>query len=459
MSKVQMTNSPMLSERSPHVTVCRRSSARFLAAVIRNPLEALPPECFRDPVVFARVLGRGRLYLTEPELIHDVFVRRASHLEKGPIFRRVLGAALGDGMLTADGERWRAQRAAAAPAFSHGRLLGFIPAMLAAAEHARDRWLAAGSNATLDLGHEMMMTTFAIVADTMLSGSDMMDVARVEHAVATYLRSAGWFAAYAIVGLPDGTPFPGRRRALASAAYLRQTVRAMVAVRRAEAPRDDLVTLLLAAVDPETHAAMSDGGVADNLLTFIAAGHETTAQGLTWTLRILADRPDIVSDILVEVERVTGGGRLQAVHVPELGYTRQVFSEALRLFPPVATVERRVASDFPLTGFTVPEGTVVIAPTFALHRRPELWLQPELFDPDRFSPERVNERQRYAYLPFGVGPRSCIGSGFAMLEGVAILAVLLRALRLVPLAPEMPRPTMRITVRPDRPVLMRWRPR
>ncbi len=437
----------------------RRNSLATLFAIIRNPLEATPAECLHEPLVAAPLFGRPRLYLSDPVLIHEAYVRNADRLSKGVVVPRVLRPAFGNGLLSADGGHWRHQRRAAAPAFAHDKLMACLPAMIAAAETTRDGWLAAGG--VVDVNHAMTAMTFAIIADTMLSGAGASEAARFERHLGAYLGATGWLAAIAMVGLPASTPFPGRRRAMAAAKWLRGSVGHMVAERRAAEVggfRQDLVSLLLAARDNETGRGLDDAEITDNLLTFIAAGHETTAQGLAWTLRLLADEPAIEADIVAEIEAVTQGERLRPDHVARLDLVRRVFSEAMRLYPPAPLIERRVERAMTLGGFDVVVGTILVVPIHALHRRAGLWHAPERFDPSRFAPEHVEARHRYLYMPFGAGPRVCIGSGFSMLEGVAILAVLLRAVRLLAVE-STPSPRMRLTLRPSKPIRMRVEPR
>jgi cytochrome P450 len=301
----------------------------------------------------------------------------------------------------------------------------------------------------------MMLTTFAIIVETMLSGPRAIDADRVERSITRYLAAAGWPTALGIVNAPAWVPYPGRRRALAAARDLRAMVGRMVAERRiAAGERPDLVTLLLAAADPESGRHLSDAAMTDNLLTFMTAGHETTAQGLVWTLHLLARHPEIESAVLAEIDSVTGGEALQPHHVADLAYTRQVFAEAMRLYPPVPILTRRVETAFALAGRDLPAGTVLIVPVHALHRHARLWPDADVFDPGRFAPEAVRERHRYSYMPFGAGPRICIGSAFAQMEAVAILAVLLRAFRLRRAENQEPEPIVSITLRPRHPLRM-----
>jgi cytochrome P450 len=212
--------------------------------------------------------------------------------------------------------------------------------------------------------------------------------------------------------------------------------------------RNDLVTLLLQARDPETGQSMTDREIADNLITFITAGHETTALALTWTFYLLSLYPEAEARIRAEIESVTGGGALAAEHIDQLAYTRQVISEAMRLYPPAPVVVRTAMRDLQLGDEPVEKGTLVYVPIYAVHRHEKLWHKPDSFDPDRFRPEIVKGRHRYAYLPFGAGPRICIGMSFALIEATVILAELVRATSLRLRPDYVPELKMRITLRP-----------
>ncbi len=437
-----------------------RSGLRFLAGIISDPLKALPPASYEARMVLTRNLGRLRAYVSDPVLIHEALVRNADRLEKSEAMKRVLGTALGEGLLTADGAVWRWQRQALAPAFQHDRLTAFLPAMIAAAEATRDRWLALPRGSVIDLGHEMMQTTFAIILDTMLSGPKGIDAVRVERGVEDYLGATSWMFALAILKAPRWLPFPGRARAAAATRFMRRMIRDRVAARRTSKGRvgagpDDLIEMLLAATDPETGRAMTDEEITDNILTFIAAGHETTAVALGWTFALLASHPACVARLLAEIEAVTGGGPVAPEHVAAFAYARQVVSEAMRLYPPAPLIARAVARDIEIGGVPLPAGSIVFVPIYAVHRHRGLWTEPEAFDPDRFAPEAVRSRHRFAYLPFGAGPRICIGNAFAMMEAVAILAVLAKAVSLERIDAALPREQMRVTLRPERPLLMR----
>lgn len=431
----------------------RRPALSVIASLLRNPLQAMPPEVYREKLVLAKTGGRTSLYVCDPALIQEALTRQAGKLGKGELIRQVLGPAIGEGLLTADGAHWRWQRQAVASGFQHEKLLGFLPAMIAAAQATRERWQAAPG--PLDIGHEMMRTTFDIIVETMLSGSQALDVGKVEQAISDYLEPTNFMFAYNLFGAPGWLPYPGRRKARASVAYLRENLGGLVAERRAGSDRrGDLLDMLLDAADPETGRAMDDAEIVDNLLTFVTAGHETTALGLTWTLHLLAQHREHEEAVLAEIAAVTGGGPLLPEHVAALPLTKAVFQEAMRLYPPAPVITRQVKAPFSLGGVSLKEGMVLYVPIQAVHRHEQLWERPDVFDPTRFLGEATRGRHRYAYLPFGAGPRICIGSAFATMEAVAILAVLLPALRLEPVSARAPEPTLKITLRPKQPLRM-----
>lgn len=436
----------------------RRPALSVIALLLRDPLRAMPPEVYRERLVLAKTATRTSLYVCDPPLIQEALTKRAACLGKGELIRRVLGPAIGEGLLTADGAHWRWQRQAVASGFQHETLLGFLPAMIAAAQTTRERWRAA--EAPLDIGHEMMRTTFDIIVETMLSGAQALDVGKVEQAISDYLAPTNFMFVYNLLRLPGWLPYPGRRKAMASVAYLRESLGKLVAQRRAgKERRGDLLDMLLVSSDPETGRAMSDTEIVDNLLTFVTAGHETTAQGLAWTLHLLTQHREHEAAVLDEIARVTGGGPLLPEHIAALPLTKAVFQEAMRLYPPAPIITRQVETPFTLGGVSLKPGMVLYVPIQAVHRHEALWDEPERFDPSRFAPEAARGRHRHAYLPFGAGPRICIGSAFATMEAVAILAVLLPALRLEPLSATPPEPTIKITLRPKQPLRMKVSPR
>jgi len=421
---------------------------RFLRAFADNPIQTWPAAIYHEPIHRSRILGRETTFVMAPDLIRRVLVEEADAFEKGAVSRRALRPVLGDAILTADGARWRWQRRAAAPILRADRILNFVPAMRDAAERTRTRWLAAPACAEIDVAREMMRTTFDVILATMLPGHEGIDPAPIEQAITDYIESTGWVVALGMLRAPHWLPYPGCLKARRARDTLKQFVASLIAEARRRQKGNDLMSLLMGATDPETLRAMDDGDVRDNLLTFITAGHETTACALTWTFYLLSLYPEVEQRIVDEVEAVTGGSILQADHVDRLEYTKRVVLEAMRLYPPAPLVVRVASRDVRLGATSIPRGGMLWIPIYAVHRHHALWDEPDRFDPERFRPEAVAARDRYAYLPFGAGPRICIGMSFAQTEACVILSTLLKSVRLRARDGHVPRPRMRVTLRP-----------
>lgn len=440
----------------------------LLATMLRSMIEAWPEEVYAQPAVATRFLGKRTTYVCEPGLIRSLLVDQADALERETFMMRALTPALGRGILTADGAFWRGQRRTAAPMFRPDRIRGFVPAIAAAAEAGRARWQRAWIKdaqdtkeaPAADILPELMRTAFEIIVATMISGDSEMEVGPFGRAVDAYLSQTQWKIALAHLGAPEWTPHPGARRGAAAARYLRGETARTIARRRARGePGRDLLGTLLEARDPETGLGLSEDGLIDNLLTFVAAGHETTALALAWTLRLIADRPEVEARMLAEIAGLGASLAENPDGVERLTYTRQVLMEAMRLYPPAPLIVRRTVREVRLGETRIPAGESVHVPVYAVHRNRGLWDRPDAFDPDRFAPALHAARDRYAYLPFGAGPRVCIGMGLAITESLILLATLLPAFRFVPDRAEMPEAQFRVTLRPRGGMPMRVVPR
>jgi cytochrome P450 len=327
--------------------------------------------------------------------------------------------------------------------------LSFVPVFAAMAERQVERWKAASSDGPVDAAAAMSRTTFDIIVETMLGGSASLDADRYSRALTENFETIPWHLIYTMFAVPEWMPFPNRSRAMRARDFLHRDMRRIIEMRRAKpAGQPDLLDQLLAARDPETGRRMSDAEVANNLLTFIAAGHETTAVALTWTLWLLAKDQTSQQRAHDEVATVVGAGPLTAAHLDRLLFCRQVISEAMRLYPAAPGIGRLPNAPMVLGGAQISARTRIHIPIFALHRNTQLWENPNAFDPDRFAADKVKARSRYAFLPFGGGPRVCIGASFATIEAAAILAVLIRAFRFLPVAGHKPKPVARVTLRP-----------
>jgi cytochrome P450 len=421
----------------------------LLRTLADNPLKAWPRAFYRERCFRWRGLRRDTLFVMAPDLIREVFVHQVDNFEKGEIPLRMLVPLFGDSIGTAHGPRWRWQHRAAAPFFRQDQIRKFVPAMLAAAERTRDRWRAHPSGVEIDVGREMMRTTFDIIFNTLFSEPYSIDCDLIEQSISTYTESLSWIFALAMLGAPSWVPYPGVRKARRALKDLYRLLDSLIVeTKRCPFNADDLPSVLTHATDPETGKPMNDQDVRYNLLTFMAAGYETTALALTWTFYLLSLHPEIEQRVKKETTDATRGGPLGAEHIEALSYTTRVIQESMRLYPPVPTLMRTAGQDTHLGNEKVRKGTLVVVPVYALHRHVAFWPRPDEFDPNRFEPERAKGRDRYSYLPFGAGPHTCIGQAFGQLAAAAVLATLLNSFQLRLRSGYIPEPRLRLTLRP-----------
>lgn len=414
---------------------------------LRNPLGALPAAIYEEPIVFFETGKTPIVWIADPALVKTVLLEKRHIFQKPPSIRRVLGGLLGRGILLADGDEWKWQRQASAPMFRHQDLQAFVPTIVDAAQRRMDIWTRTPGTVVRRMDNETREITFDVIAATLLPSGEGLLAPVVDAAMNRYQAATAWTMAYAMFGLPEWMPRPGKLNKRRGERMMRGSVRKMLAERRAMTnPPDDLMQRLIAARDPESGQTMSDELLIDNLLTFYLAGHETTAKALAWTLYLLARSPDWEARLIEEIERVTGGGPVEARHIDHLVLTTQVIQESMRLYPPAPQTSRNAVEDTELAGHKIKAGTQVFVPIYAIQRHKKLWNDPDLFDPDRFAPEKESKISRYQYLPFGAGPRICIGMAFAMMEAVALLATMLRAAKYELVPGHEPKPIARVTL-------------
>lgn len=422
---------------------------RFIPRFIRNPLRSLPRAVYEEPLVVHTGAPRGLAWVTAPALVERILLHEADDFPKTPLEKRVFEPILGDGILTSQGQSWRWQRRTAAPLFRHQDLLAHVPAMAAAGEARLDLWRT-GPPVTRYLDREMADITYEVFTQTLLAGAARADGDIIKRRGAEFLSRISWEIAWAMLRLPDWVWHPAKGSMRRSAEALRAATGRIIARRRAEKrePGRDVLGRLLAARDPETGQPMSDAQVADNLLTFIAAGHETTAKALTWTLYLLARAPEWQARVRAEVQDLCGAGRVAAHDLDKLAVTTRVLKESMRLYPPAPVLTRAAGRDVDIGGHHLKQGSLIVIPIFAIHRHRRLWADPGRFDPDRFRPEAETSHLRTQFMPFGFGPRTCIGMSFAMLEATALLATLVRGARFEWDGRHLPEPVSRVTLQP-----------
>lgn len=421
---------------------------QVVRAIGRNAVAAFGARAYRELVIYDRNWMQDFLLMSDPEGVKRVLLDNAANYVKGRQVQRTTGPALGNGMFNANGESWKFQRRTTAPMFSPRHVADFAAPMAAVAERALGRWHALAGGAVIDAADEMMRLTYAIITQTMFSGDVTIDYAAMSDAFVTYLDTMGRVDLLTTLGLPYWAPTPKRLKAQASIRFFRRELGALIARRAAEIARDpaavpqDLLTLLLTARDPEGGALFGVDEVYDNVMTFIFAGHETTANALAWTLYLLSQFPDADARVAEEVRAANGD-------IAKLSYTRMVLEEAMRLYPPAPFVSRDSVAPDRIAGVEIRGGTAVLVSPWILHRHRELWEAPDYFDPERFAPGRRETIHRFAYIPFGAGPRICIGMGFAMQEALICLSAIVSRYRLslVPGHPVVP--LARLTLRPE----------
>jgi cytochrome P450 len=408
------------------------------------PLFGVLPEMWFDSrlKVHARHVGRFgdviryRFGPVEAHLLlhpDDVkYVLQENHVNyvKGRGTRR-MRLFLGHGLLTSEGELWRRQRRLAQPAFHPKRVAALVDAMVGATDGMLTAWDArAAKDEPVDVAVEMMRLTLDVVGRT-LFGADLADDASE---VYDALTEALEFTSKRLVvpfAIPLRAPLPSNRRFLRARETLDRIVYSVIEQRRKSNARGgaDLLAMLMDARDEETGEAMSDTQLRDEVMTLVLAGHETTANALAWTFLLLSREPIVWRALRAEVDAVLGGRRLVADDLPKLRYTRMVIEESMRLYPPAWMFGRMAIAEDTVRGYRIPPGSMVIISPYFTHRHPDFWTNPEGFDPERFAADAAAKRHKYAYLPFGGGPRICIGNGFALVEAQAILATITQRFR------------------------------
>ncbi|SFM80543.1 cytochrome P450 [Shimia aestuarii] len=418
-----------------------------LKAARTNLLSILPEIAVRQPMVSGRTGIRWHMIM-DPGAIRQVLLEKVDDYPKSRATKNILRPAIGDSLFIAEDAHWRWQRRAAAPVFSHRNVMNLAPVMSAAADRSAARVAAAGDHA-VDFLDEMVRTTFDVISDVTFSGEGTFDSDAVHRAIDAYIAEAGKISLLDMLGFPDWIPRPGRLLSGKVVGQMKQVADEAIEARRARGSGDipDLLDLLLAGEDPETKRSMNTSELRDNLLTFIVAGHETTALTLAWSLYLCAFDQEVQNRARVEVQSVLTGDTATGADVANLPFIRQIVDEALRLYPPAGIISRTAQKHDMLCARDIHPGDTVMIPIYALHRNHMLWDNPNAFRPDRFADRKAVER--YAYLPFGDGPRICIGASFAIQEAVIILATLLARFRFNLVPGRQPDPVMILTLRPN----------
>ncbi len=418
-----------------------------LTAARRNILELIPELALHQPIVSGK-MGRPWHMIMDPVALKRILLEKVDDYPKSDVTKNILRPAIGESLFVAEGAHWRWQRRAAAPVFTHRNIANLAPVMSAAADRSCARIAKHAGRAT-DLYTEMMTAAFEVISDVTFSGDEEFDRKAVHRAVDGYIDQAAKVSILDIVAAPTWIPRPSRIKGSAAMKQMKQMSDGVIDSRREKQDGDipDLLDLLLAGEDPKTKRSMNTAELRDNLLTFIVAGHETTALTLSWALYLCAFDQDVQDSLRAEAQSVLQGRTATAQDVANLPYTRQVIDETLRLYPPAAFLSRTAQKDDTLCDRPIRRKDTVTLPIYALHRSHLLWDDPHRFDPSRFDGKR--EIDRYAYLPFGDGPRICIGASFAIQEAVIMLATIISRFKFTRVEGKDPKPVLILTLRPE----------
>lgn len=432
---------------------------QLLKTLRENAIGTYTQDAFERDIIIYRLGFKPMILANHPDLIHHVMLDNAANYERDPVGKRLLEPGLGKGLLTSEGTEWKRQRRMMAPIFQPRRLAGFAAIMTESSERLAAKLAALPPTCHVDMAEQMMLLTLDIIARTMFGSDDTTDVSAVGEAMDRYQMTVRPNIPD-LIGLPRWFPRPAAAEGQRALAEMDTIINGLIQRRRDQPePGNDLLGLLLAARDDETGAALDDREVRDQMATFFLAGHETTATALAWTWYLLSHAPDVEAKLHAELDAVLGGRAATYADYDKLVYTRMVIEEAMRLYPPAHTTARQAIAADRFGEIAIPPGTMVIISPWIMQRHKLYWSNPDAFDPENFAPEKAAQRRRYTYLPFGAGPRICIGQGFAMIEAVLILATLAQKLRarLVPGAKVTP--VAKITLRPSPGLPMTLQPR
>lgn len=397
----------------------------YLVRSIANYAE-MDLEIFRryGEVVHLRV-PTNIVFFFRPSHIKHIFRTNVLNYPKSSQYD-MLRPILGDGVFVSEGDVWTRQRRLLAPEFRESTVGRFVPPMVECAERLFAEWDEKRKSGPIDVTADMMRLTLWIIGRALFKSEFLHEAETIGHALEVCLAHAT--RRMLSMGLyAEWLPTRGNREAREAEKALNDSIGGMIRRgREGDLGTQDVLSRMILAKDPETGTGMSDKQLLDETKSLVLAGHETTSLALSWTFYLLSTHPDVEQRLVDEAIRVLGDRPPTADDIPKLVYARQVFLEAMRLYPPVPGVSRNTLADDDIEGIRVPAGQMVVVAPYVTHRHPEYWTDPERFDPDRFSESRAANIEPYSYMPFLLGRRQCLGEHFAMLEGPLLLAMILR---------------------------------
>ncbi len=438
-----MSDTPKIPAHVPLPTKPRNLFSTVRASR-SNVLSIVPKITTTDDIVTGGTYRRWHMVM-EPEALRRILIENVDNYPKSNVTQAVLRPAIGDSLFVVHGPEWRWQRRTTAPAFSRRNVHALSRFATVSAGRICER--ISGATGPVNMHSELVRTTFDVITDVTFSGEADFDVDHLHKLFDRYVESVGKSALFEMLNAPNWIPRPGRRKLRKSLTEMHRIVDDLISARAEQKIEGaDLLGLLLGAEDPESGRRMTQKELRDNLLTFIMAGHETTALALSWALYLCAFDESVQDRARAEAQAVLNGRVAEADDLSSLTYIRQVMEETLRLYPSASLVSRTAQKNDELCGRRILRNDTVIIPIYSIQRHEKYWDRPDEFNPDRFADRK--KIKRFTYLPFGDGPRVCIGSSFAVDEAVIILASLLSRYRFQAVQGRTPQPMLVLTLRP-----------
>jgi cytochrome P450 len=404
-------------------------------------------------IAHIRFANRHAYFISNPDDVRKVLVEEADKYYKAPIYRLLLSRFLGNGLLTSEGDFWKRQRKLSQPAFHTKRIQAYAETMVDYTQRMLDSW---EEGQVRNVNQDMMHLTLNIVLKTLFNTEIGAEAAQLGEALTTVLEATNAGVRSLFQMLPEWVPLPRNIKNKRGVRQMDAIIMRIVHERhKSDVDNGDLLSMLLLAQDEDGNH-MTDKQLRDEAVTIVLAGHETTANALTWSWWLLSQHPEVEAKLHEEVDRVLGNRTPRLEDLRQLEYTDMVFKEAMRLYPPLPSIGRQSIVPVELAGYSLPTGSIVLISPHALHRDARWWNQPEAFIPERFSKENETSIPRYAYLPFGGGPRVCIGNSFAQMESVLLVATIAQRFQMRPSPADqvaIPEPTL--TLRPRHNLTMR----
>jgi cytochrome P450 len=452
----RMTPEPAFVPPAPKPRSKPPSLIRMLLVLYRNPIELWGEPSYNEPwISIGTAVGGPLIVANDPGLVRHILVENAGNYRMAYMRQAILRPILKDGLLTAEGDVWKRSRKAIAPIFTPRHIAAFAPAMRDVSRNLAKRYQA---GETVDFAREMTRFTYEILAQTLFSGEIVGDDGEFERQIDRLFETAARIDPLDVLRAPSWLPRLTRIRGRAALAYFRGIVADTIVARESRMAKEphaiphDFLSLLLKAKGSD---GLTADEVADNIITFIGAGHETTARALAWTVYLLGKAPNERAKVEEEIDRVITADHDPAQLLDHMPVTRAAFEEAMRLYPPAPSISREsIRPDRYRDLDIVPNAQVLIMP-WTIHRHRKLWDHPDAFIPARFAPENRERIDRFQYMPFGTGPRTCIGASFAMQEAMIVLSELLSRFRFEPTPATQPWPVQKLTVQPEGGIPMR----